>query len=63
MCYKKLSKIITKDKNDNLIDEVSVYYENKDKKGSCLKEIRILDKTKLKEAIHSPLFIKLNIPQ
>ena len=49
---KELSKIITKDKNNNLIDEVSVYCENKDEKGSCLKEIRISDKTKLKEEIH-----------
>jgi hypothetical protein len=49
---KELSKIVTKDKNNNLIDEVSVYCENKDEKGSCLKEIRISDKTKLKEEIH-----------
>jgi hypothetical protein len=49
---KELSKIVTKDKNNNLIDEVSVYCENKDEKGSCLKQIRISDKTKLKEEIH-----------
>ena len=49
---KELSKIITKDKNNNLIDEVSVYCETKDEKSSCLKEIRISDKTKLKEEIH-----------
>ena len=49
---KELSKIITKDKNNNLIDEVSVYCEIKDEKSSCLKEIRISDKTKLKEEIH-----------
>ena len=48
----ELSKIITKDKNNNLIDEVSVYCETKDEKSSCLKEIRISDKTKLKEEIH-----------
>jgi len=49
---KELSKIITKDKNNNLIDEVSVYCETKDEKSSCLKEIRISDKTKLKEEIY-----------
>ncbi len=49
---KELYKIITKDKNNNLIDEVSVYCEIKDEKSSCLKEIRISDKTKLKEEIH-----------
>ncbi len=49
---KELSKIITKDKNNTLIDEVSIYCENKDEKGSCLKEIRISDKTKRKEEIH-----------
>lgn len=49
---KELSKIITKDKNNNLIDEASIYCETKDEKGTCLKEIRISDKTKLKEEIH-----------
>ena len=49
---KELSKIITKDKNNNLIDEVTIYCETKDEKSSCLKEIRISDKTKLKEEIH-----------
>ena len=49
---KELSKIVTKDRNNNIIDEVSVYCETKDEKSSCLKEIRISDKTKLKEEIH-----------
>lgn len=42
---KELSKIIIKDKNDTLIDEVLVHCETKDEKGSCLKEIRISTKT------------------
>lgn len=47
----ELSKIVTKDKNDILIDEVMVYCETKDEKGSCLKEIRISKKTNQKEKI------------
>ena len=47
-----LTKIVTKDKNDNLIDEVSVYCETKDEKGTCLKEIKISNNTNLKEEIH-----------
>ena len=42
---KELSKIIIKDKNVTLIDEVLVHCETKDEKGSCLKEIRISTKT------------------
>lgn len=49
---KELSKIVTKDKNDILIDEVLIYCEIKDEKGSCLKEIRISKKTNQKEEIH-----------
>ena len=48
---KEFSKIITKDKNDMLIDEVLISCESKDKKGTCLKEIRISTKTNHKEEI------------
>jgi hypothetical protein len=48
---KELSKIVTKDKNDILIDEVSVKCENKDEKGACLKEIRISTISNQKEEI------------
>lgn len=48
---KELSKIVTKDKNDILIDEVSVKCENKDEKGACLKEIRISSISNQKEEI------------
>lgn len=48
---KELSKIVIRDKNDKLIDEVSVYCATKDEKGTCLKEIRISIKTNNKEEI------------
>ena len=48
---KKLSKIVTKDKNDTLIDEVLITCETKDEKGTCLKEIRISTRTNRKEEI------------
>lgn len=48
---KSLSKIVTKDKNDILIDEVLITCETKDEKGTCLKEIRISTKTNHKEEI------------
>jgi hypothetical protein len=48
---KELSKIVIKDKNDTLIDEVLIYCETKDEKGACLKEIRISNKTNNKEEI------------
>ena len=48
---KALSKIVTKDKNDLLIDEVLVRCETKDEKGTCLKETRISTKTNRKEEI------------
>ena len=48
---KELSRIITKDKNDILIDEVLPSCASKDKKGTCLKEIRISTKTNHKEEI------------
>lgn len=47
----ELTKIVTKDKNDILIDEVSVKCENKDEKGACLKEIRISTISNQKEEI------------
>lgn len=49
---KMLSKIVIKDKNDVLVDEVLVQCETKDEKGACLKEIRISNITNLKEEIH-----------
>lgn len=48
---KELSKIITKDKNNNLIDEVLISCVTKDEKGACLKEIRISIITNDKEEI------------
>ncbi|MFV8347992.1 hypothetical protein [Flavobacterium sp. ZB4P13] len=48
---KELSKIVIRDKNDKLIDEVSISCATKDKKGACLKEIRISIKTNNKEEI------------
>lgn len=48
---KELSKIIIRDKNDKLIDEVLIYCETKDEKGTCLKEIRISTKTHNKEEV------------
>jgi hypothetical protein len=47
----ELSKIIIKDKNDKLIDEILISCETKDEKGACLKEIRISTKTNHKEEI------------
>ena len=37
---KELTKIVTKDKNDNLVDEIVVKCETKDERGTCLKETR-----------------------
>jgi hypothetical protein len=47
----ELAKIVTKDKNDKLVDEVLVRCETKDEKGTCLKETRISTKTNHKEEI------------
>lgn len=47
----ELSKIVIKDKNDKLIEEISINCESKDKKGACLKEIRVSIKTNKKEEI------------
>lgn len=48
---KRLSKIVTKDKNDQLIDEVLISCETTDEKGTCLKETRISSKTNRKEEL------------
>ncbi len=48
----ELSKIIIRNKNDELIDEILIHCEIKDEKGTCLKEIRISNKTKYKEEIY-----------
>ena len=54
---KELSKIVTKDKKDTLIDEVLISCETKDEKGACLKEIRISNKTnRKKEVLFSPKY-------
>ena len=49
---KELSKIVIKGKNDQLIDEISISCESKDKNGACLKEVRISMKTNKKEEIY-----------
>ncbi|MES2811613.1 MAG: hypothetical protein V4670_04010 [Bacteroidota bacterium] len=48
---KELTKIVIKDKNDTLLDEVSINCVAKDEKGTCLKKIRISTKTNYKEEI------------
>lgn len=48
---KELSKIVIKDKNDRLVDEISISCVIKDVKGACLKEIRTSVKTNYKEEI------------
>lgn len=48
----ELSKIVIKDKNDKLIDEISINCAAKDEKGACLKEIRISIKTNNQEDIY-----------
>ncbi len=54
---KELAKIVTKDKNDTLVDEVLISCETKDEKGTCLKETRISAKTNHKEEIlFSPIY-------
>ena len=49
---KELSKIVVRDKNDKLIDEILIHCETKDEKGTCLKESRTSTKTNNKEEIH-----------
>ena len=54
---KALSKIVTKDKNNLLADEVLISCETKDEKGTCLKEIRFSTITNYKEElILSPIY-------
>lgn len=54
---KELSKIVTKDKNDKLVDEVLVRCETKDEKGTCLKETRISTKTNYnEELVFTPIY-------
>lgn len=48
----ELSKIIIKDKNDKVVDEILIECANKDEKGTCLKQIRTSTKTKEKGEIH-----------
>lgn len=48
---KELTKIITKDKDDKLIDEVVVNCTKKDEKGACLKEIRTSNQKNYKEEL------------
>lgn len=48
---KELSKIVIKDKNDRLVDEILISCVIKDEKGACLKEIRTSVKTNNKEEI------------
>ncbi|HEY6144203.1 MAG TPA: hypothetical protein VIV55_12385 [Flavobacterium sp.] len=53
----ELSKIVIKDKNDQLVDEISIHCETKDEKGACLKETRISNQTNHKEEIlFSPIY-------
>jgi hypothetical protein len=54
---KELTKIVTKDKNDNLVDEIVVRCETKDEKGTCLKQTRISLKTNhQEELLFSPIY-------
>lgn len=48
---KELSKIIIKDNNDTVIDEILLTCTSKDEKGSCLQKTRISSKTKSKEEV------------
>jgi hypothetical protein len=52
---KELSKIVVRDKNDKLIDEVLISCVTKDEQGTCLKEIRTSAKTNTeKEILFTP---------
>lgn len=48
---KQLFKIVIRDKNDKLIDEILVNCITKDEKGTCVKEFRISTKNDYKEEI------------
>lgn len=53
----QLAKISIKDKNNTIIDEIAIHCEDKDKKGSCLRQIRISTKTNHREEIlFSPIY-------
>ncbi len=53
----ELTKIITRDKNNNLIDEVLVTCMERDEKGACLKEVRVSAISNHTEEIHiSPVY-------
>jgi hypothetical protein len=47
----ELTRIVTKDNKDILVDDVSVHCETRDAKGACLKEIRVSKTTNRKEEI------------
>lgn len=54
---KELTKIVTKDKNEKLIDEVVVNCTKKDEKGACLKEIRTsAQKNYKEELVFTPVY-------
>jgi hypothetical protein len=54
---KELLKIVIKDKNDKLVDEVVIRCETKDKRGTCLKETRTSTKTnRIEEILFSPIY-------
>lgn len=48
---KELSRIVIRDKNDSVIDEISLNCSAKDEKGTCLKKTRIYSKTNHKEEV------------
>ena len=48
----ELSKIIIKDKQDKIVDEILIQCVSKDEKGACLKEIQTSTKANDKEEIH-----------
>ena len=53
----ELTKIVTKDKNDKVIDEVVVKCVKKDEKGACLSETRTSALKKYKEeVVFSPVY-------
>ncbi len=54
---KQLSKIVVKDNNGKLIDEILIKCITKDEKGTCLKEVRISNKTNdMKEILLTPIY-------
>jgi len=54
---KELTKIVTKDKDDKLIDEVLINCAKKDEKGACLKETRTsIQKNYKEELLFTPVY-------